>query len=86
MKTLEQNDIKTIIIDILTNISPANNKDINIKTSIYEDLLFDSILFIEYILKIEEKFNISIDEDLLDLSHFETVESAIKYISQKISS
>lgn len=78
-------DVTNAIIDILMDIVQIDisRKDVNQDTSIYRDLLFDSILFIEYIVRLEEYFEICIDDDLLNLEQFETVGSTAKYIVEK---
>lgn len=79
-------DVEKIIKNILVEVSKVKVCDEQIKgeTSIYDDLMFDSLTFIEYIVKLEEYFEISIDEDMLDLGNFEYVNSTVSYIIKRI--
>lgn len=62
---------KTELIDHLTE-----------KTNVIEDLGVDSIQLINLMLKIEEEFDIEIDFDNFDISHFDSIGSLSSFVSR----
>ena len=62
------------LIDVLKSIAPnrLNNKDINLDTNLIS-LGLDSIEFIKLINQIEKEFNITIDEDMINIGNLNTL-------------
>lgn len=68
-----------------------NLEDYNIDASadimsinIFEDLGYDSIQFVELIISIEKAFMIEIDDDMLDMSLFSTVQDIVKSVKEMV--
>ena len=57
---------------------------INLESSLTEDLGMDSFAAIEVIFELEEKFNISIQEN--DFANVKKIQDIIDYINQRITS
>ena len=51
--------------------------------NIFDDLGYDSIQFIELIVKIENEFCIEIDESTLFMENFSTIEKIVDLINEK---
>ncbi len=78
-------EIQSMIYDIIKDII-GEDCSFSSKSSLIEDLKFDSIKIVEFVIKIEEQFNISIISfgDLLE--SFSSVEKTIQYIIKLINS
>lgn len=79
---MNQDKIKEKLITLCTEIF----KDSNVDTDLLEyvdftdDLGMDSITFITLIVEIEEKFKITIPDDLLLMDHFKNINDVVKVI------
>lgn len=64
-------DIRKIIIESILECTylDLNPEDINDDTNMTNDLGFDSIIFIQVIVTIEEKLNISLSNDVLEIDN-----------------
>jgi acyl carrier protein len=76
MDTVEK--VKDIIADQLG----LSAEEINLDSSIMEDLGADSLDMVELVMKLEEEFSLKIAEE--DLQKIVTVEDAAKYIQAKV--
>lgn len=68
--------IKSLALDI-------KEEEIKANTSILRDLPFDSMMFIKFIVNLEEEFNLKIDDDDLDIDKFDTFASFIDLLIDK---
>ncbi|MBQ7445035.1 MAG: acyl carrier protein [Clostridia bacterium] len=82
-------NVETKIIELI--FRSDNLEDYNIDASadimsinIFEDLGYDSIQFVELIISIEKSFMIEIDDDMLDMSLFSTVQDIVKSIKEMV--
>lgn len=75
------------IKDILINISGREIKtcEINDNTNIISDLGFDSVKIIQLIVEIENKFNIEIEDEDMDINNLNNCKSLRELIAKKIS-
>jgi len=82
VKRLEvEKRIKKIIINKLK--SRITEEDIIPSTNILTDLQFNSVLFVEFIVNLEEEFNIKIENEDLNVNQFFTFEIFIDYLMDK---
>lgn len=77
METIEEQ-----ILSIVKNIT--QNETIEIKQSLLDEGLLDSLTTIELITKLEEQFKISIDNDELNHENFNTISNISSIIKNKI--
>lgn len=50
----------------------------------FADLIIDSLSYIEFVVAVEEKFNIEFDDDVLALDTFNTIGDLISYVQKKV--
>lgn len=81
-----EEQIKISVIEIIRHVLgiPDNYLEITEKTYLVDDLHMDSLSFIYLISEIETKFNIELEDEYLSIDHFETVESVLNMLLQKI--
>lgn len=82
-------NVETKIFELI--FRSDNLEDYNIDASadimsinIFEDLGYDSIQFVELIISIEKAFMIEIDDDMLDMSLFSTVQDIVKSVKEMV--
>ena len=82
-----EDDIVKIIIKYIKESSASiqDNQDIPINSQLVEQGIIDSIGIFNLILHLEEKFNISIDGDEINLNEFGTIKKISKLISNKLN-
>lgn len=82
-----EEDIVTIIIKYIkeSSASMLDNQDIPINSQLVEQGIIDSIGIFNLILYLEEKFNISIEGDEINLNEFGTIKQISKLISNKLN-
>lgn len=70
------------IINILKEVkeNPDLSKNYNENSSIIDDVGLDSLEMINFVLRIEEEFNMDIDFNEFDFSYFDKVESFADFI------
>ncbi len=77
MLSSEKQDIFTTIVDIIASTLHIEKTNITL-TSTLQDLGADSLSMVEIILKLEEKWSISIDDEKAE--HLVNVEDLVNYI------
>lgn len=75
-------DIKSQVIDILSNELGVERDKIKLESKIAEDLGADSLDTVELVQVFEEKFKIDIPNE--DVAKMRTVDEVIGYINSKI--
>lgn len=65
--------MENTIIEIVRNILPDKSRAVLPTTDLIESLGFDSLNILELITALEEKFDILFDDEDLDLSNFNTI-------------
>lgn len=75
--------MEIIVIDLLKKY--CTNDMLNLDTEL-SSLGFDSIIFIEIIVEIEDLFSFDFDNEMLTSSAFPTIKSLIDYIEIKVAS
>ena len=82
-----EEDIVTIITKYIkeSSASMLDNQDIPINSQLVEQGIIDSIGIFNLILYLEEKFNISIEGDEINLNEFGTIKQISKLISNKLN-
>lgn len=75
-------DIKSQVIDILSNELGVEREKIKPESKIADDLGADSLDTVELVQVLEEKFKISIPND--DVAKIRTVDEVINYITSKM--
>lgn len=75
-------DIRKLIIESILECTylRLNSSDINDNTNMTNDLGFDSIIFIQVIVTIEEKLNISLLDEVLEIDNIVTFYSSIDVV------
>lgn len=87
MNTLPLDDVKLILKEIIVNDLDANiqMKDIGEDQSLYEDGIgLDSINLVNFIMLVEEKFNISFDQDQLNAATFSNIHNLATHINARL--
>ena len=77
--------IQEELIDIIVSIAVCDRSTVTPEKS-YSDLGIDSLDIMEVIFDVEEKFNISIDEEVENFYtyNFTTVEQTVRFIEDKL--
>ncbi len=83
MDVQQENIIKKIIADYI--VSDISIDELNTNTDLICDLRFDSFMLIELIVKIEEKFSIDLELELLDFGKISKWGEFIKYIDDHLN-
>ena len=78
-----ENKIKSIIIEHLKLEKKAEDLDSN-KDFLLESLGLNSIDALELLLKIEQEFNIEIDDEDLNVELVRSISSLCEYVSRKV--
>ena len=78
--TFEQ--LKKIIIGLMPDLSP---QDITLETDLMEDLMLDSITFIQMVVNIESVFDIAIDDEYLLIERLRKISLIIDVINIALS-
>ncbi|QQY80763.1 acyl carrier protein [Keratinibaculum paraultunense] len=68
---------------MISNQFKIDEDDITMDTSFRKDLKADSIDLVEFIISIEEEFDIEVEDD--ELENIDTVGDAVKYIEEHIN-
>lgn len=79
-----KDEIREIIIEMLKS-EGETEQEITDDTQFIEELAFDSIRFITLIVKVEEKFDITLEEDALLFDTNSTVKSLCGYVERALS-
>ena len=84
---MTKNECRTEIVSILKDTISVNisNIDFSSNKSLFDDFEMDSLSIIGFVVEIEQRFDISIEE-LEDLSVFETIDSSTDFVYQYINS
>jgi len=69
--------INLICTDIAVDLS---SEDMTGQSSLFDDLNFDSIKVIELLTKLEEEFEIELDDEDLDFQVFASIDSLTKFV------
>lgn len=80
--------IQEKIIDILSKITEEKVKkeEINKQTNIIDDIGLDSLQMINFILMLEDDFNIEIDFEEIDYDMLLSVQGIVDFITKKLES
>lgn len=71
------------LVDIISDIVPYYPKEmINKNTDLINDLMIDSISFIQLIVAIEECFIITIDEEYMNINKLRTIQNMMDTINE----
>jgi len=77
---LNYDEIENELIKILKkHFKYCNLENLNKDSRFTEDIGFDSLDTVEFILKIEEKFNVQIDDEYVD-KNIRKLKDAVKYL------
>lgn len=74
------------IISILSEIKEDKSliHKVGSDTKIIDDIGLDSLEMINFVLRIEEEFNVEIDFEVFDFSNMETISSICKFIEKSL--
>lgn len=75
-----ENEIRNILLEIVDNSEISGN--ITSETNIMTDIGLDSLKLINFIVKIEEELNVSIDFDKFDYEHLTSINKLSKFLEQ----
>jgi acyl carrier protein len=78
------NNLESQVIDIAKQYV-KKGKEVTLQSSLTEDLRLDSLSLTEIIVACEDRFNIVIDLDTIDIKHFKTVFDLCQEISKQIN-
>lgn len=73
------------VINILCEIkeSPELMSTLNPQTNIIQDVGLDSLQMINFVLAIEDTFDLEIDYDTFDYEHLSTIETLISFLERE---
>ena len=71
-----------VISNIIKELVPGQTTSICVNMNLIDDLGFDSINMLQLILELEERFNISLSDDDLDIDNFKSVKSITTLIEK----
>lgn len=82
---MKEEEIKILLIKLVKEHCEKSleENEIEFKTSLVDDLDYDSLAIVSLLVDIEEKFEISTDNELIDA--IDTVDSLFNYIKEKIA-
>lgn len=75
--------IEERFLKVLKRTMEAGEKGINADTDL-STLGFNSISYIKLVVAVEEEFNIEFNDEYLDISKFDSINSVISYIESEI--
>ncbi|MCP1132763.1 acyl carrier protein [Paenibacillus polysaccharolyticus] len=78
------NEIEKQFIDMLHKELPGIEIEISMETNLIQAGV-NSISFIKLVILIENEFNISFDEERLDISYFPTIKDIVGYIESELN-
>ncbi len=71
------------IIDLIYEITELDrNSELNENSSIIDDFYVDSLSLVTLLLRLEDKFDVTIDFDALDFSDIKDVSSLTKFVTK----
>lgn len=79
---MTQSDIAEELIKIAKDLK-VKDKDIEREANLFSEGIFDSMDAIEYMISIEEKFNVKIDDEIVRYYKLGTISSMSEYILSK---
>ena len=72
------------VYEIIKNLKP-NVPDFDVETSLQEAEILDSVAMLEFVLWIEEAFELVVDTDDLTPENFSTLGNIVVYIESQVS-
>lgn len=75
-----------IITTIIQELMPEHTIAISVNMNLIDDLGFDSINMLQLILELEEKFNITLLDDDLDIDNFKNIKAITTLIEKNYAS
>lgn len=79
-------EIENELRNMISELVGIASKDISIDdTLLGGKLLIDSIILLSFIVDIEEKFNITFEDDEISIEYFETIEDVVNLLERKLS-
>ncbi|MDB4223790.1 phosphopantetheine-binding protein [Granulosicoccus sp.] len=72
------------VYEIIKNLKP-NVPDFDVETSLQEAEILDSVAMLEFVLWIEEAFELVVDTDDLTPENFSTLGNIVAYIESQVS-
>lgn len=68
------------VITLIKNSGVTTNSSISSSSNLYDDLEFDSLDAVEFVMTIEDEFGVTISDD--ELSDLKTVQDVVNYIDK----
>lgn len=83
---MTREDIRQEVADIVEFVSDVkvDARTFSDEASLSKDLMFDSLIMIQYIVELEDKFDIAID-DLEDLDQFDCIGNTVDFVENYLS-
>lgn len=83
---MTREDIRQGVADIVKFVSDVkvDTRTLSDEASLSKDLMFDSLIMIQYIVELEDRFDIAID-DLEDLDQFDCIGNTVDFIENCLS-
>lgn len=75
---MNQQTIAKQLVELIKEIK--NFENVSLKDDLFLDLSFDSLNFLDYLVMIENKYNITINESDLDLDNLNSIDKISKVI------
>ena len=82
---MRKKDIFNRVVEILVSILKVSKETIAMDTSLIDTLVMDSIQLIEFIMSIEDNFNIHINPETVSTDTFEKISTLIDYLYEIIN-
>lgn len=80
MTTLNQEEIRAGLAEIVEEVAGINPAEVTIEKSFVDDLDIDSLAMVEIAVQAEDKFGVKIPDE--ELANLKTVGDAVKYIAE----
>lgn len=71
--------------EIIIKVKDDNSISISSETSMMHDLGFDSLMFVELVVEVEESFNILFDDEYLKSNSIDRMADLVQYIGEKMN-
>lgn len=75
---------KEKVTEIIIKIKGDESVIINDSTRMINDLNFDSLMFVELVVAIEESFHFVFDDDYLKSNKIDKVKDLVQYVEEKV--
>lgn len=84
MSTLSNERLQQDVIATIADVIQKQPSSINLGQTLALDLSIDSIQLLELIAMLEERFQLEVEPDELELEVFRSVQAVVRYVERKL--